>query len=252
MNCAKGQNRYSCAALSYNNKTTLDEPGRNYGPKQGDNSMDQNTVNTSRKQRIHVIGFGRRVVAALLDALLVLFGSTVLALLASVLFWFLSVFKQDSALSFTNILLVAGLLFSLVYFVGFWAKTGQTIGKSTLNIQVVGADGRPISWGRSLARYFGYIINVIVASIGFLWIVFDSKRQGWHDKIAGTYVVSGDDEPFKDINVVEIIPSDHGKGNWIWVVLWLITAFTIPSALFSGFLLLGPVVNRLMHGLLGG
>jgi len=213
--------------------------------------MDQNSV-TSRKRRIHVIGFGRRVAAALLDALLVLFGSTVLAFAVSVLFWFLSVFDSGNTLSFTNILIVMGLLFSLVYFVGSWAKTGQTIGKSTLNIQVVGADGMPVSWGRSLARYFGYIINVVAASIGFLWIVFDPKRQGWHDKIAGTYVVSGDDEPFKDINAVEIIPSDHGKGNWMWVALWIVIALAFPSALFGGFLLLGPVVNRLMHNLLGG
>lgn len=214
--------------------------------------MSQNTGNSSRKQRIHVVGFGRRAVAALLDALLVLFGSTVLAFAVSVLFWFVSVFNSDNSLSFTNILIVVGLLFSLIYFVGSWAKTGQTIGKSTLNIQVVGADGRPISWGRSLGRYVGYIINVVVASIGFLWIVFDPKRQGWHDKIAGTYVVSGDDEPFKDINSVEVIPSDHGKGNWIWVVLWIVIALTIPTALFSGFLLLGPFVNRFMQHFFGG
>ena len=214
--------------------------------------MDQANTAIPHPQRIHVIGFGRRVVAALLDALLVLFGSTVLAIVVSVLFWFLAVFDSGNTLSFTNIFMVIGLLFSLIYFVGFWAKTGQTIGKSTLNIQVVGADGMPVSWGRSLARYVGYIINVVVASIGFLWIVFDPKRQGWHDKIAGTYVISGDDEPFKDIATVEVIPSDHGQGNWIWVVLWLVVALTIPTALFSGFLLLGPVINRIMQNLLGG
>jgi uncharacterized RDD family membrane protein YckC len=40
-----------------------------------------------------------------------------------------------------------------------------------------------------LARYVGYIISTIPLCLGFLWVGFDSKKQGWHDKIAGTVVV---------------------------------------------------------------
>jgi uncharacterized RDD family membrane protein YckC len=213
--------------------------------------MDHNNENsTPAKKQIKVIGFGRRLVATLIDGLLVLFGTTILAFAASILFTLVSIFDQNDPLPFNTLLVVVGVIFCLFYYVGFWAKSGQTIGKALTSIMVVGTDGEPISWGRGLARYVGYIISGLAASIGFLWIEFNSTRQGWHDKIATTYVV-GENQAFSDANAVEFVPSDPGK-PWIWIAVWIVVAWGAPAALFSSLWFLGPIINQMAGNLLWG
>ena len=81
-------------------------------------------------------------------------------------------------------------LVGLAYFIGFWAWRGQTVGMMPFNMQVVGvADGQKIDVVRGLLRYVGYIISAIPLLLGFIWAAFDSRKQGWHDKIAGTVVI---------------------------------------------------------------
>ena len=77
----------------------------------------------------------------------------------------------------------------MVYFTWFHGATGQTPGKMLLKLRVVQPSGEPIGFGTAFLRWVGYIISSAVVLIGFLWVVFDRKRQGWHDKIAGTVVV---------------------------------------------------------------
>ena len=80
--------------------------------------------------------------------------------------------------------------FTLVYFPYFWARGGQTPGMRTLHIKVVrDADGGPVSFGSAILRLIGYWINNLLFYIGFLWILVDKRRRGWHDLIAGTCVV---------------------------------------------------------------
>jgi hypothetical protein len=105
---------------------------------------------------------------------------------------------------------------------------------------VVGEDGKPITWGRALLRYFGFILSALVLSIGFLWIAFDKKRQGWHDKIARTYVAVSDD-PIPKTGEIEWAPRDSTPG-WIWLAVWIAIAVIIPPALVGGLLALGPFV----------
>lgn len=58
------------------------------------------------------------------------------------------------------------------------------------NMQVVSvADGKKIDVVRGLLRYVGYIISAIPFLLGFIWAAFDSRKQGWHDKIAATVVI---------------------------------------------------------------
>ncbi len=81
-------------------------------------------------------------------------------------------------------------LIGLVYFVGFWAWRGQTVGMMPFNMQVVGvADGKKIDVVRGLLRYVGYILSAIPLLLGFIWAAFDARKQGWHDKIASTVVI---------------------------------------------------------------
>lgn len=79
---------------------------------------------------------------------------------------------------------------SIAYFVGFWTWRGQTPGMMLLGLRVArDADGSPPGLARAILRYIGYILSWVLLFIGFIWVAFDSRKQGWHDKIAGTVVV---------------------------------------------------------------
>ena len=83
-----------------------------------------------------------------------------------------------------------GTLIGLLYMVGFWSLRGQTPGMIPFNLRVVRAsDGSRPDWVVSLLRYVGLIISFAVIFIGVIWVAFDGRKQGWHDKIAGTVVV---------------------------------------------------------------
>lgn len=74
--------------------------------------------------------------------------------------------------------------------VWFWVKKGATPGKMLFGLQVRDAKtGQFISVPRALLRYFSYLISSVILCLGFIWVGFDKKKQGWHDKIAKTVVV---------------------------------------------------------------
>ena len=70
-----------------------------------------------------------------------------------------------------------------------WKIKGTTIGGLVCGLKVVRRDGAEINWDTAIVRALGCFLSMIVAGLGFLWIVFDEDRQAWHDKIAGTLVV---------------------------------------------------------------
>jgi uncharacterized RDD family membrane protein YckC len=80
-------------------------------------------------------------------------------------------------------------MYVLSYHVFFWALTGQTPGKALLGVRVVTTNGHRISPWRGILRFFGYFLAVIPLGIGLLWIMVDDQRQGWHDKLAKTFVI---------------------------------------------------------------
>lgn len=80
-------------------------------------------------------------------------------------------------------------LFVIAYFTFFWTLVGFTPGKAILGLKVVKRDGNKPSFFRSLLRFFAYWVSAIPIFLGFFWVLWDSKRQGWHDKIAGTQVI---------------------------------------------------------------
>ena len=72
----------------------------------------------------------------------------------------------------------------------FWFYKSATPGKMALDIKIVNAnDGGKLSVGKSIGRYFACIPAVLVLLIGIVWVAFDKKKQGWHDKLAGTVVI---------------------------------------------------------------
>ncbi len=88
------------------------------------------------------------------------------------------------------------------YFVLFTGIKGQTPGKWVAGIIVVDRDGRTPGAGVAIPREMvGKFISTAALGFGLIWLVFDGKHQGWHDKIAGTFVVTkseaGAPAPFK-------------------------------------------------------
>ena len=79
----------------------------------------------------------------------------------------------------------------LAYYVYFWSSAGggQTLGMKALAIKVVKTDGAALSVTTAIIRYVGLIVAFLCLFIGVIWVAFDANKQGWHDKIAGTYVV---------------------------------------------------------------
>lgn len=77
------------------------------------------------------------------------------------------------------------------YPVGFWVLLGQTPGKLLIGLRIARIDGRPLTVRRALLRYVGYWLSAIPLGLGFFWVLVDERRQGWHDKLAGTYVTYG-------------------------------------------------------------
>jgi uncharacterized RDD family membrane protein YckC len=77
----------------------------------------------------------------------------------------------------------------IAYAFVFWIMTGQTPGMMLMGLRVVGRDGEHLSFWRALRRLLGYIVSILFLFLGFAWILIDDRRQGWHDKIADTYVV---------------------------------------------------------------
>jgi uncharacterized RDD family membrane protein YckC len=70
-----------------------------------------------------------------------------------------------------------------------WKFKGTTIGGIVCGLRVVRLDDRPLDWPTTVVRALGCFLSLAVAGLGFVWVVFDSERQSWHDKIAGTVVV---------------------------------------------------------------
>jgi uncharacterized RDD family membrane protein YckC len=135
---------------------------------------------------LHYAGFWIRLVAFILDAIVLAVIAAALGPLAGT-----GAVVQTGTQVAVNYQ-ASGLqtLIGLVYFIGFWAWRGQTPGMIPLNLRVVMADtGQKPDVVRALLRYVGLIISFVVIFLGVIWVAFDARKQGWHDKIASTVVV---------------------------------------------------------------
>ena len=133
------------------------------------------------------VGFWKRFLAALLDVFLIL--------LITLPFLFLiygSDFVQDSAEDASNSsfdILVNYILpafVTILLWKYFQATPGKMVFKATIVDKITG--GKP-SLGQLIIRYLGYIVSMGPIGFGFIWIAFDKKKQGFHDKLANTVVV---------------------------------------------------------------
>ena len=90
------------------------------------------------------------------------------------------------ALAFYSVLYILSQVILLV----LWCKKQASIGKMAISVKIVDAKtGKAPTKKQLIGRYFAYVLSTLPLGLGFLWIAFDSKKQGWHDKLAGTAVI---------------------------------------------------------------
>ena len=92
----------------------------------------------------------------------------------------------------TVIAVVGWALSVAVYFVLFWSVTGQTPGLRAMRLRVVAGGGEPPSVGRSSIRLVGLLVAIVPLFAGFVPVLFDARRRGLHDYLAGTVVLYAD------------------------------------------------------------
>lgn len=74
--------------------------------------------------------------------------------------------------------------------IAFWKIMHATPGKMAIGAKIVDAEtGNAPGFGQYAGRYAAYFLSIIPACLGIVWIGFDRKKRGWHDKLAETVVV---------------------------------------------------------------
>lgn len=149
-------------------------------------------------------GFVSRMLAILIDLLLVIVTLVVIGLTAQLIFSFLNLddffarivsdLEERFNLVGFAVRLMTGLgsfyfIFFLYYVTLHTVAGGITIGKALMGLRVVRMDGVPLKVGRSTRRYFTFILAALPFFLGLFWVIWDDRRQGWHDKLSNTCVI---------------------------------------------------------------
>ena len=123
-------------------------------------------------------GFWRRLSAALID-------SVIYSVLISLLIG--PAYANPNLQTFEG---VVGAVIMSVATIALWVRYQGTPGKLLLGCQIVDANsGEPMSYKQAVIRYLGYFVSLMTLFVGFLWIAWDKRKQGFHDKMANTVVV---------------------------------------------------------------
>ena len=131
-------------------------------------------------------GFFERLVAVIIDAVIVGLAGFLIGIVFGVLFALLGQRSVPSAIS--NFL---GALISWTYSVYFISQKGQTLGKKAMSLRVQSeSTGQNLDVVSAILReVVGKFLSGAVLLLGFLWMLWDGKKQTWHDKIAKSVVI---------------------------------------------------------------
>ncbi len=132
-------------------------------------------------------GFWIRVWASLIDTVLILFVTT--PLLGVFYGWNYS-FDAEFSGGFRPIEFAVTWLLPALAVIVFWRYRSATPGKMAIAAKIVDArTGEAPSTGQLIGRYLSYYISAMPFCLGFIWVAFDRRKQGWHDKLAHTVVI---------------------------------------------------------------
>lgn len=138
-----------------------------------------------RTAAIGYAGFWRRFGAYFID-------SIIMGLVGVVLGIVLGAAASDQTRANMSFIIIqlASIAISIAYYAGMESSGSQaTLGKQALGIKVTDLNGRRITFGRAVGRFFGKILSALILMIGFIMAAFTERKQALHDMIAGTLVV---------------------------------------------------------------
>ena len=126
----------------------------------------------------------RRIAAMLYDGLLIL------ALLFLATLPFIAIRGGEPVASSENLLyqvILGAVIFG--FFVGFWVRSGRTLGMQSWRLQLETVDGGHPTIGQATLRFFASLLSWLPAGLGFLWSLWDKDKLAWHDRLSGTRIV---------------------------------------------------------------
>lgn len=140
-----------------------------------------------QEQELEYAGFWIRSWAAIIDTILIML--ITYPLLISIYGWGYFAEHATDLMAGPADFLLSWILPAIAVIV-FWASKQATPGKMAISAKIVDAvSGEAPSTGQLVGRYFAYFVAILPLGLGILWVAFDRKKQGWHDKLAGTVVV---------------------------------------------------------------
>lgn len=138
------------------------------------------------ENELEYVGFWPRVGASLIDTILLMcLTAPILGLVYGMDYWL-----KDGPLVRGPADFVISWVLPAVVTILFWQRVQATPGKMAVSARIVDAEtGEPASTIQLVFRYVGYLVSTLPLMLGFIWIAFDPRKQGWHDKLANTVVI---------------------------------------------------------------
>jgi uncharacterized RDD family membrane protein YckC len=138
------------------------------------------------------VGFWLRFIAFLIDSIA---AAVLIGIVGTILFGASPALDPEAVLENPSAMLsnISYQAFATaILFVGFWMYFCSTPGKMIFDAYIVDAKTlKPAGNGKLIIRYIGYYVSTFLLFLGFIWIAFDKRKQGLHDKLAGTVVIKG-------------------------------------------------------------
>jgi uncharacterized RDD family membrane protein YckC len=136
-------------------------------------------------RQVTYVGFWKRFAAMWIDTLIF---TVVIALIVLPIYGLqYPALQAQGQTTLVDTLINVGAILATIL---LWRFRGATPGKMLFSAKIVDANTfAPPSTGKLIGRFFAYIVSIVPLFLGFLWIAFDPRKQGWHDKLAGTVVI---------------------------------------------------------------
>lgn len=165
----------------------------------------ENAVEEAKEseQQVRYAGFWIRFIAIFIDTILasililplleIFFRNEKAISISSLDIQTLSSLEFGSISSLTGVGYLIYIIVVAAVFTLFWRYRNATPGKMLLGLKVVDASSlKTLSIKQSVIRNIGYYVSMLPLMLGFFWAGFDQRKQGWHDKMAGTVVIYGE------------------------------------------------------------
>jgi len=134
---------------------------------------------------LEYVGFWARVLAALIDTVML-----VILMLPLTFFVYGQLSAPGSGMTQGPMDILINWVLPAAVVIWLWMRRQATPGKMVLSARIVDADtGKAPTLTQFVIRYLGYFVSTIPLGLGLLWVAFDRRKQGWHDKMANTVVV---------------------------------------------------------------